>query len=77
MMPARVRSERQYRRCQPEDHENLHGGHHGLYRSAEVDGETIEHGEKDDDRDRYLKPLVRHRQNAIEKRHGADRVCGD
>src|SRR5258705_1995110 len=77
MMPTRARSERQYRRRQPEDHYNLHCGHHGLHPSAEVNREAIEHGEKDDNRNRHLDPVIRHRQKTFEKRHGADRVCGD
>src|SRR5215470_19839818 len=77
MMPTRARAERQYRRRQPEDHENLHGGHHSLQPSAEANGEAVEHGEKGDDRNRYLEPVIRRRQKALEKRYGGDRVCGD
>src|SRR5258708_4535571 len=65
MMPTRARSERQYRRRQPEDHYNLHRGHHGLHPSAEVNREAIEHGEKDDNRNRPLDPVIRHLQKTF------------
>jgi hypothetical protein len=76
-MPAGARSERQDRRRQPEDHENLYGGHHGLHGAAELNGEAIEQGEKADDRHRHPEAVVCHRQDTIEKRHGADRVGRD